>query len=99
MTAPRLLLVDLGGVLENATFDRLGVLLPEPADVAALKTRWPRSPAVRSFELGLVSPAEFANAFDSPLNVDAVSVLGLRAPHVDGFAALERVLDAEGLLS
>jgi putative hydrolase of the HAD superfamily len=198
-SAPRLLLFDLGGVvLENATFDRLNALLPEPANVAALKTRWLRSPAVRSFELGLVTPHDFAAAFmsewglggdvaafladfeswptrlfpgaaallarlrqrhrtaclsnsnvlhwhrfdgfrehfdtalsshllgaikpdaacfeqalgvlgvdagevaffdDSPLNVDAAAALGLRAFHVDGFEALERVLQAQALLA
>ena len=36
---------------------------------------------------------------DSPLNVDAASALGIDARHADGYAALERVLDAEGLLS
>jgi glucose-1-phosphatase len=197
--APRLLLFDLGGVvLENATFERLNVLLPEPADVASLKTRWLRSPAVRSFELGLVAPSDFATAFmaewriadttaafldefmswptglypgaaallarlrrrhriaclsnsnvlhwhrfdgfrehfdvalsshllgvikpdaacfekalhvlgvpaadvvffdDSTLNVDAATALGIDARHVDGYDELERVLDAQGLLS
>jgi len=198
-SAPRLLLFDLGGVvLENAGFERLNALLPEPADVASLKSRWLRSPAVRSFELGLVTPSDFATAFmaewriagtpaafldefaswpiglypgaaallarlrqrhrtaclsnsnvlhwrrfdgfrehfdvslsshllgvikpdaecfdkalhvlgvpaadvvffdDSPLNVDAASALGIDARHVDGYAVLERVLHAEGLLS
>jgi HAD superfamily hydrolase (TIGR01509 family) len=198
-SGPRVLLFDLGGVvLENSTFDRLNTLLPEPADVASLKSRWLRSSAVRSFELGLVAPPDFATAFmaewriggtpaafldefaswptrlypgagallarlrqrhrtaclsnsnvlhwrrfdgfrehfdvalsshllgvikpdaacfekaldvlgvpapdvvffdDSPLNVDAARALGIDARHVDGCAALARMLDTEGLLS
>lgn len=59
-----LLLFDLGGVLiENATFARLSVLSPRPADASALKDRWLASPAVRRFELGETSPDEFARAF------------------------------------
>lgn len=167
-------------------------------DLATLKTRWLRSHAVRSFELGRIAPSEFATAFmtewdiagspqafldeftswptglysgaagllarlrsrhrtaclgnsnvlhwrrfggfaelfdvalsshllgvikpdaecfekalrvlgaaaayvvffdDSPLNVDAAGELGLNAHHVDGFAALQQVLEMEGLLS
>ena len=60
----RLLLFDLGGVvLENAGFDRLNDLLPEPDDLATLKVRWLRSHAVRSFELGRIAPSEFAAVF------------------------------------
>jgi glucose-1-phosphatase len=64
MRTPSLLLFDLGGVLiENATFERLNLLVPEPLDIATLKDRWLASSAVRRFELGEMSPPEFAVAF------------------------------------
>lgn len=64
MTAPALLLFDLGGVLlENASLARLNPLLPVPMAPAAFKERWLRSPAVRSFEIGAIDAATFADAF------------------------------------
>lgn len=58
------LLFDLGGVvLQNATFERLNVLLRKALDLATLKQRWLSSPSVRSFELGQVGPDAFATAF------------------------------------
>jgi putative hydrolase of the HAD superfamily len=63
MTVPRLLLFDLGGVLvENVTLERLAALGP-PQEPARLKQRWLASPAVRRFEMGASSPAEFAAEF------------------------------------
>jgi putative hydrolase of the HAD superfamily len=60
----KLLLFDLGGVvLENATFERLNVLLPEPVEIRDLKERWLSSAAVRAFELGKTAPTEFAEEF------------------------------------
>jgi len=68
MTGPRqsvpTLLFDLGGVLyENTAVDTLNTLLRTalPADVA--KDRWLRSPAMRAFESGKISPERFAAEF------------------------------------
>ena len=58
------LLFDLGGVLyENTAVDTLNALLGTalPADVA--KDRWLRSPAMRAFESGKISPDRFAAEF------------------------------------
>ena len=64
MTTPALLLFDLGGVLiENATFTRLNQLLHPPLPLTTLKNCWLTSDAVRQFELGQISPDDFANAF------------------------------------
>lgn len=64
MGPPSLLLFDLGGVIiENATFGRLSRLLPERLDEGAVKNRWMVSSAVRRFELGQISPPEFARTF------------------------------------
>lgn len=64
MTLPSLLLFDLGGVLvENAGFERLNQMLGDAIDVGQLKDKWLASPTVRRFELGLVSPDEFASGF------------------------------------
>lgn len=64
MNSPALLLFDLGGVLiESSVFENLNRLLPEPIDSAAIKERWLFSPSVRRFELGEISPYEFAESF------------------------------------
>lgn len=61
---PSVLLFDLGGVLvEVATFDALKELLGEALSDDEVRERWLRSAAVRSFELGRVSPAAFAMQF------------------------------------
>jgi putative hydrolase of the HAD superfamily len=58
---PAVLLFDLGGVLvENVGFERLNALLPAPMTEEALKSRWLASPAVRSFEVGAMTPSTFA---------------------------------------
>jgi putative hydrolase of the HAD superfamily len=49
--------------VENATFEQLEALLPRPIGRESLKSEWLASPAVRAFELGQSSPAEFADAF------------------------------------
>jgi putative hydrolase of the HAD superfamily len=55
---------DLGGVLvENVTLSALGSLLPQPADVETVRTRWLASDSVRAFELGRISPEQFAAGF------------------------------------
>lgn len=55
---------DLGGVLvENTGAAGLAAMLPAPLDSDELWRRWLGSPAVRSFERGLIAPEEFAIAF------------------------------------
>lgn len=62
------LLFDLGGVLvRNAVFDRLNALLPAPVAIDELKATLLVSPAYRAFELGMTSPADFAQALVSEL--------------------------------
>jgi glucose-1-phosphatase len=57
-------LFDLGGVLvETGVFSALTSLMPEPLDGEPLRERWLRSQAVRSFELGRISPMAFARRF------------------------------------
>jgi glucose-1-phosphatase len=61
---PALLLFDLGGVLiENDACACLNRLLPLPLADASIKERWLVSPAVRRFELGEISPQDFAEKF------------------------------------
>ncbi len=58
------LLFDLGGVLvRNKAFDSLRSMVGGVVDDDRLRERWLRSPAVRSFELGQISPAAFAERF------------------------------------
>ena len=64
MKPPPVLLFDLGGVLVDvAAFDALRLMVGEALDDDKLRDRWLRSPAVRSFELGRISPAAFATQF------------------------------------
>jgi len=58
---PTTLLFDLGGVLyEASTMTSLGALLGTSIPEAEIKERWLSSPAVRGFELGRLTPEEFA---------------------------------------
>jgi putative hydrolase of the HAD superfamily len=60
----RVLLFDLGGVLiDNATFDELPSLLPDPPPREVLQDRWLSSEAVRSFERGEIGAETFAGRF------------------------------------
>ena len=78
MSAPSLLLFDLGGVLiENSVFESLGRLIPEPLDIETLKHRWLASSAVRRFELAEIAPNEFAETFLSEWNLDLSPTLFL----------------------
>jgi len=62
---------DLGGVLvENVTLGALASLLPQPADVETVRTRWLASDSVRSFELGRISSEEFAARFLSEWHLE-----------------------------
>lgn len=71
MEQPSLLLFDLGGVLiESSVFKQLSRLLPEQASPADLKERWLFSPVVRQFELGKISPFEFAEDFVAEWGLD-----------------------------
>ena len=64
MKRPSVLLFDLGGVLvEIAAFDALKSMVGETLADDAIRQRWLRSPAVRSFELGRIQPAAFAAQF------------------------------------
>ena len=64
MKRPSVLLFDLGGVLvEIAAFDEMKSMVGETLDDDAIRLRWLRSPAVRSFELGRITPAAFAAQF------------------------------------
>ncbi len=60
-------------------------------------------PDAECFEKALrvlgVTAADVVFFDDSPLNVEAAGALGLSARQVDGFAALQKALEAEGLLS
>lgn len=79
MDSPSLLLFDLGGVLiENSTFESLNRLLREPMEVTALRDRWLLSSAVRRFELGAISPADFAEAFIAEWEIQLSSQAFLR---------------------
>lgn len=62
---------DLGGVLvENVTLGALASLLPQPADVETVRTRWLASDSVRAFELGRISSEEFAARFLSEWHLE-----------------------------
>lgn len=64
MKPPSILLFDLGGVMvENATFQELPRLLPQPMEPSVLFDRWLESDALRQFELGRTAPDVFAAAF------------------------------------
>jgi putative hydrolase of the HAD superfamily len=64
MSASKVLLFDLGGVLVDfAGFEQLGALVPPPAGPEEIRSRWLDSPAVRDFELGGIAPDEFAERF------------------------------------
>lgn len=64
MTARKMLLFDLGGVLiENTGFEELNRLLPKKLDENGIRERWLASAAVRRFELGEISPERFASDF------------------------------------
>jgi HAD superfamily hydrolase (TIGR01509 family) len=93
------LLFDLGGVLVDVgAFDAVRAMVGATVDDDELKRRWLRSPAVRSFELGRVSPAAFAAQFveewQVPLTPEAF--LGevyswIRQPYPGAVDLLERL--------
>jgi glucose-1-phosphatase len=61
-SGPTVLLFDLGGVLiENIGFQRFGQLLPREMELHQMKRGWLASKAVRRFESGVSSPANFAS--------------------------------------
>jgi glucose-1-phosphatase len=64
VSAGKVVMFDLGGVLvENTGATGLAAMLPAPVEPGELWRRWLGSPAVRSFERGLIAPEEFAAAF------------------------------------
>lgn len=59
-----LLLFDLGGVLLEFTgLSELARMLREPLSEAKTRARWLVCPHIRAFEIGALSPAEFASRF------------------------------------
>ena len=64
MTAIRCILFDLGGVLVPFRgVERVAELLGDAEVSEAHWQRWLRSPSVRAFEIGRLSPEEFAETF------------------------------------
>ncbi|MDH3377522.1 MAG: HAD-IA family hydrolase [Gammaproteobacteria bacterium] len=61
---PTVILFDLGGVLVDfAGYRRLESILQGPIDADELRVRWLSSAAVREFELGRLTPENFADRF------------------------------------
>jgi epoxide hydrolase-like predicted phosphatase len=74
------LLFDLGGVLLDFTGPKeLGRLLREPLSEPEIRARWARCPHIRAFEIGSLSPAEFASRFMAAWGVRASEDEFLRA--------------------
>lgn len=77
---PEVLLFDLGGVLiENALFDELPKLLPEPVAPDALRRRWLFSPAVQAYERGETGTEAFLSAFIAEWGLAVTAVEFLEA--------------------
>lgn len=57
------ILFDLGGVIVDASFERLARLLPGQVDAASLRAKWLSSDEVREFEQGRIEPTAFAERF------------------------------------
>jgi putative hydrolase of the HAD superfamily len=77
-----LLLFDLGGVLLEFTGPReLGPMLHESLSEAEIQARWVVCPHVRSFEIGALSPREFASRF--------MVAWGVRVPEDEFLRAFE----------
>lgn len=75
-----LLLFDLGGVLMDFTGSKeLGRLLREPLSEAEIRTRWPRCPHLREYEIGAISRAEFTERFIEAWGVRVSEAEFLRA--------------------
>jgi HAD superfamily hydrolase (TIGR01509 family) len=90
MPRPQLLLFDLGGVLvENVGFERLNDLLPVRMNNDQIKNKWLASPAVRAFELGVISPEVFAQRFleEWQISLDASEFLTAFSSWPTGFYA------------
>ena len=67
---PDVLLFDLGGVLiENAGLDELRRICPDSLDESEIRARWLASPSVRAFELGHITPGDFASRFVAEWNL------------------------------
>ena len=80
MTAARVLLFDLGGVLvDYAGLRHLPELLGEEISPAEMRQRWIASQAVIDFEVGAITPQAFAEQFlaEWPLPVDPEAFLSL----------------------
>ena len=72
---PELLLFDLGGVLvEFSGFRDLRPLLRVPLSESEIRQQWIACPVVRAFEVGTLTPQQFAERFIAAWNI-AVSPL------------------------
>lgn len=79
MRRPKLLLFDLGGVLVDFTgVDDLGPLLRVPLSASDIRRRWIACPTTRAFEVGAVTPTEFAERFVREWGVTLTPVEFLR---------------------
>jgi HAD superfamily hydrolase (TIGR01509 family) len=77
-----LLLFDLGGVLLEFTGPReLGRMLREPLSEPEIRARWIVCPHIRAFEIGALSPGEFASQF--------MAAWGVRVPEDEFLRAFE----------
>ena len=77
-----LLLFDLGGVLLDFTGPKeLGRLQREPLSESEIRARWVSCPHIRAFEIGALSPAEFAPRF--------MAAWGVRVPEEEFLRAFE----------
>ena len=77
-----LLLFDLGGVLLDFTAPReLGRMLREPVSEPEIRARWIVCPHIRAFEIGTLSPEEFASRF--------MAAWGVRVPEEEFLRAFE----------
>ena len=67
---PELLLFDLGGVLvEFSGFRDLRPLLRVPLSEAEIRQQWIMCPTIRAFEVGQLTPKQFAERFVAAWNV------------------------------
>ncbi len=80
---------------EASTFDDLNAMLASNLPDDVLTARWLSSPAVRAFELGRVSPRDFATAFLREWQIAlsseefvAVSTAAVRRPYPGAEALL-----------
>jgi putative hydrolase of the HAD superfamily len=65
-----IILFDLGGVLiDSSVIKRITGLTTHPSTVRDLSQRWPSIHPVRDFDLGMLTPFEFASAMTSEFSI------------------------------